>query len=490
MKSKLWTCGFEDITDRITTEMVCGCRISAQINSASVCLDQETTFYPIVQNTSSEVSVLWSVNNEEVSNEIFFSAMFDSPGEYDISMRVTENTTGCTVESIQTVSIAEDALENLECGHYSELLEIPETFNLSGEDFGESYEGNWSIVSGDGGEINDVNAPETFVSNLEYGHYIFNWNIDNLICNTSVTCSHTLLILSLEGCTLEYAINYDPEAIINDGSCEFDFTICDCDQNSHSPDVFEQLGNEIPNDDINLNFNCETWGYDCGDISGAPNDDPYDVCNGNFPENNGCPCLPEGLDLSMGNSQFIADTTEVDGQLIIDNVCLNVVNIIPTISSNCSVIDLCFAFEDGEYSCLNLPEIESEYFSGDLIEFRTTVEAQQAHFYYTTEAGTSDTYSIHIPQCSTGIQEEVESYMSIYPNPASHTIYVQTQSPFSRRAKLTLINSLGKEVKTVEVNETGLTAIELEELSNGIYFLRLIDNDKILAKKKMVLLKE
>ncbi len=482
-----------DVTDQLAIDVLCGviCPLSVDINIETACVGQETDFNPIVESSSLDLTIQWDISNGETRNVPSFSTVFNESGEYSVSLLVTDNISECTAESLQTFTIQEDQLEELtDCNISTEVVGIPETFDLSGEDLGESYQGTWSIVSEGAGEIDNISSPETFVSNLGYGEYVFNWNISNMICNTSATCSHTLLIFPLEGCTLEYAINYDPEAIINDGSCEFDFTICDCDQNSHSPDVFEQLGDEIPNNDIDLNFNCVTWGYDCGDISGAPNDDPYDVCNGNFPENNGCPCLPGELDLSMGISQFINDTTEIDGQLIIDHVCLNVVNVIPTISGNCSVIDLCFAFEDGEYSCLNLPEIESEYFSGDLIEFRTTVEAQQAHFYYTTEAGTSDTYSIHIPQCGTGIQEEVENQISIYPNPASHTIYVQTHPPFSRRAKLTLANSLGKKVKTVEVNETGLTAIELEELSDGIYFLCLSVDRSTINTQKIVVQRE
>ncbi len=486
------TINFEsmNVTDVISTEIICenDCSISVEANVEIPCTNLETQFSSNIQNGSSDLTIQWDISNGETRNTPSFSLIFDTPREHSVSLNLTDNITGCTVGAYQTFTIQNDQLEELtDCNTSTEVIGIPETFDLSGEDFGESYEGTWSIVSENGGEIDNINSPETVVSNLGYGEYVFNWNISNLICNTSAICSHTLLILPLEGCTLNYATNYNPEAVDEDGSCEFDFTICDCDQNSHSPDVFEQLGDEIPNDDINLNFNCETWGYDCGDISGAPNDDPFDVCNGNFPENNGCPCLPGELDLSMGISQFINDTTEIDGQLIIDHVCLNVVNVIPTISGNCSVIELCFAFEDGEYSCLNLPEIESEYFSGDLIEFRTTVEAQQAHFYYTTESGTSDTYSIHIPQCSTGIQEEIENHISIYPNPASHIIYVQTQSLFSSRAKLTLVNSLGKEVKTIEVNQTGLTTIELEELSNGIYFLRLsVDRSTINTQKIVV----
>jgi hypothetical protein len=37
-----------------------------------------------------------------------------------------------------------------------------------------------------------------------------------------------------------------------------------------------------------VDFNCATWGYDCGDVVGAPSIDVYGVCSGNLPPNNGC----------------------------------------------------------------------------------------------------------------------------------------------------------------------------------------------------------
>jgi len=46
-----------------------------------------------------------------------------------------------------------------------------------------------------------------------------------------------------------------------------------------------------------VDFNCITWGYDCGDLANAPSDDPYGVCNGDLPPQNGC-------DSPLSTSQF------------------------------------------------------------------------------------------------------------------------------------------------------------------------------------------
>ena len=97
---------------------------------------------------------------------------------------------------------------------------------------------------------------------------------------------------------------YGVYLIMSDGSISPTFnyttgtcggTICDCDGNSHTESVTAWLGDGYADDgsyELNgqtVNFNCETWGYDCGDIVGLPNlIDPYGVCIGNLPPNNGC----------------------------------------------------------------------------------------------------------------------------------------------------------------------------------------------------------
>lgn len=69
-------------------------------------------------------------------------------------------------------------------------------------------------------------------------------------------------------------------------------TICDCDGNTW-PDSFTsylgdgQLNNGVnPVDGYYINFDCMTWGFDCGEGSGSG--DPFNVCLGNLPQSNGC----------------------------------------------------------------------------------------------------------------------------------------------------------------------------------------------------------
>jgi hypothetical protein len=78
------------------------------------------------------------------------------------------------------------------------------------------------------------------------------------------------------------------------GNCANEIQICDCNGTQHSIGVIDWLGDNFADNGFyewagqEVDFNCSTWGYDCGDIAGAPSVDPYDVCGGGLPPFNGC----------------------------------------------------------------------------------------------------------------------------------------------------------------------------------------------------------
>jgi Secretion system C-terminal sorting domain len=85
------------------------------------------------------------------------------------------------------------------------------------------------------------------------------------------------------------------------GDCTNDITICDCDLHQHTVGVLDWLGDGYADNGTyqwagsSVNFNCAKWGYDCGDIAGAPSSDPYGVCSGGLPPFNGCSSTTEVL---------------------------------------------------------------------------------------------------------------------------------------------------------------------------------------------------
>lgn len=149
-----------------------------------------------------------------------------------------------------------------------------------------------------------------------------NWSFYYTLNDGSISPTGTLTIGScspVSGCTNPFATNYNPDADNDDGSCLYDETICDCAGTEHTIGVLAWLGDGFADDAAYewdgelVDFECDTWGYDCGDIAGSPTDDPYGVCSGALPPNNGCgpPPVTGCTDATACNYDPLA--TEDDG---------------------------------------------------------------------------------------------------------------------------------------------------------------------------------
>lgn len=75
------------------------------------------------------------------------------------------------------------------------------------------------------------------------------------------------------------------------------------------------------------------------------------------------------------------------------------------------------------------------------------------------------------------IDEEIEDKFSIYPNPVQNTLNIETNSNIN---KITIINSLGQEVKNTVDKQ-----IDVADLENGMYFLNIF-SDKGFMKKRFI----
>lgn len=112
----------------------------------------------------------------------------------------------------------------------------------------------------------------------------------NLLPNTSYIIYYT----TSDGAT-------SPLYAFTTGNCNNEITICDCSGTQHTIGATEWLGDGFADNGFYqwagqpVNFNCAIWGFDCGDINGAPTTDPYNVCNGQLPPYNGCSSTTEVL---------------------------------------------------------------------------------------------------------------------------------------------------------------------------------------------------
>ena len=87
----------------------------------------------------------------------------------------------------------------------------------------------------------------------------------------------------------------------------------------------------------------------------------------------------------------------------------------------------------------------------------------------------------------TGINalEQIQS-LKLYPNPFNHQTTLRTDKNL-HNATLTMNNVFGQTVKQIE-NINGQTIIlERDNLSSGLYFIHLSENNKIIAKKNLII---
>lgn len=86
-----------------------------------------------------------------------------------------------------------------------------------------------------------------------------------------------------------------------------------------------------------------------------------------------------------------------------------------------------------------------------------------------------------------GINENTsKNNFSIYPNPLISSATIQTNASL-KNASITIYNSFGQTVKEVK-NISGLTvSISRDNLANGLYFIRLTDENKVIGVEKLII---
>ncbi len=77
-----------------------------------------------------------------------------------------------------------------------------------------------------------------------------------------------------------------------------------------------------------------------------------------------------------------------------------------------------------------------------------------------------------------------ENLFSVYPNPASNNFVIKSQQV--EKGTYTIINSMGQKITEGNI-ETSSQVINTENLSNGLYFLILKINDKLVQQNKIII---
>jgi hypothetical protein len=84
--------------------------------------------------------------------------------------------------------------------------------------------------------------------------------------------------------------------------------------------------------------------------------------------------------------------------------------------------------------------------------------------------------------------DEIENIGSfqLFPNPFNYSATIQTSS-YLTYGTLRLYNYLGQLVKQIDRISGQTIILNRDDLPNGVYFLQLIQNNKIFSTKKIVI---
>jgi hypothetical protein len=92
-------------------------------------------------------------------------------------------------------------------------------------------------------------------------------------------------------------------------------------------------------------------------------------------------------------------------------------------------------------------------------------------------------WTIFTPEGSTGINEEFEgTSISIFPNPASDVLYIETEADVQNISLYTMTGQLLRSITVVDER----TTIDVSELQSGVYFLSIENEDNVITKKVII----
>ena len=81
-----------------------------------------------------------------------------------------------------------------------------------------------------------------------------------------------------------------------------------------------------------------------------------------------------------------------------------------------------------------------------------------------------------------------ELAFKVFPNPTKDFIIVQSPKFSKQEIYWKLINKLGQEIQKKKILSNVYQTIELKNITSGIYFYEIVENDKIITIGKLIVL--
>jgi hypothetical protein len=79
-------------------------------------------------------------------------------------------------------------------------------------------------------------------------------------------------------------------------------------------------------------------------------------------------------------------------------------------------------------------------------------------------------------------QQKMNNRIVLYPNPSSDILNVQIEGIDDKTIKIQVLNPLNQ----LLIDEEQKTSINLKNLTNGIYFVKIFINNKLIILKKII----
>lgn len=102
----------------------------------------------------------------------------------------------------------------------------------------------------------------------------------------------------------------------------------------------------------------------------------------------------------------------------------------------------------------------------------------------TTACG-SDSSCTTINVTSVGIEDELETAVKLYPNPASNQLFVALDLSYDQDITLNVYNAVGHQVRSVELGSvsTDKVGFDLSDFANGTYLMEVRSGDEMIVKR-------
>ncbi len=253
--------------------------------------------------------------------------------------------------------------------------------------------------------------------------------------NPDATVNDGSCIYEIPGCTDPSALNYNPEATVDDGSCEYGICEDSCDPNWYEPVCVYDGSTTTPIDFQNPCY-AECAGYT-----------NWQPCHTDIP---GC------MDPNAIN--YNPDATFDDGSCIYDNNACD--NCDPSLNEPVCVFDAA----GGVLTFQNPCYAECEGFTN----WQPCNGTGGANPFANTESG-----SVSI----TGFEA------TAYPNPASEQITVESNL-FTYNVEV--FDVTGKLVHSTRNITNGITELNVQEYTSGLYFIKVYDSEFVKTIKVSV----